>query len=205
MKSKGVSPLRILFVIAICCSTVAIARADQSLNIDLSVSCSQLLDGCLLNDGFEYLVSFGGPESGSANFDPVAPGWSFSFQSAPATSWQYEEYVMGYYSYNAQFGYGGSFTMTAPGSLTFTGVVTSGNAFEFEIGGGGREGVDAFFFGQWSNGLYASGEADLGESFEVGAPYVNLHTAITPEPASIALFGSGILGIAEVLRRKVKL
>ncbi len=135
-----------------------------------------------LDPGGEFYISpFGGPEFGRVDFSPFAPGWSFSFQSAPATSWLYQN-VGFFYFYEAYFGHGGSFSMTAPGSLTFTGVVTSGYGQWTCSGGGCEASVDAFFFGQWSNGQYASGEGGLVENLDF-SPYVNLHTAITPEPA----------------------
>ena len=211
MKSHGNYSLRILLIVAICCSTVAIAHADQfksatrkqDLDVHLDVSCLQLSD-CIYSVGADPPDYFGGPESGLVNFDPFAPGWSFSFQSAPATSWQYQENQFGYFTYEAMFGRGGSFEMTAPGGLTFTGVVTSGYAYLDVLPGGESSGVDAFFSGQWSNGQYASGEAGLGGNLDF-APGAHLDTTIAPESSSLALFGSGILGLAGVLRRKLKM
>ena len=167
--------------------------ASANLNVNLSFGCSQLQ--CSLSTG-----EAGGPESASANFDPNAPGWSFSFQSALPVSWSESPF-----SYHAAFGPGGNFSMTAPGGLTFTGTLTSGGA---DSGSGHTASVtmvDAFFVGQWSNGLPASGEAGISEldAFGHSSFKAKLTTAITPEPSSLALFCSGIVLLGRVIGRKV--
>jgi hypothetical protein len=48
-------------------------------------------------------------------------------------------------------GAGGSFLMTGPGGLTFTGEITGGDAFQSQ--GGTAFGVNLSFAGQWSTGV----------------------------------------------------
>ena len=93
---------------------------------------------------------YGSPASGSANFTPVGTPATFNFVTGEATSWSLHGSI-----YMATFGYGGFFDMTYSGGLTFTGVVTAGSV----DGNGGGSSVYVEFFGQWSNGQYATGDS----------------------------------------------
>ena len=94
------------------------------------------------------------------------------------------------------FWYGGVFLMTGPNGLTFTGVVTSGSA-EFVPDSWT---VQVNYTGEWSNGVYASGDAEV--QVEDGGAFTDatLQSQATPEPSSLFLLGSGIAGV--VLRKR---
>jgi len=135
----------------------------------------------------------GSPEHGSADFSPVAPGWSAAFDSAPAIAWGviFGEYI-------AEFGVGGSFTIDAPGGMHLSGMLTSGVAFSFP--GGAAEEV-AWFQGYWNNGLYADGLM-VGDSLGADGSFATLVvTTYTPEPGSFLLFGSALAGLAAMYRK----
>jgi hypothetical protein len=94
--------------------------------------------------------------------------------------------------YTAVFGAGGTFAMTGPDHLTFTGQITSGSEYvDFDDGYEFRINLD--FTGTWSNNIEASGEVTIGGILD-SVTYGTLYTYTVPEPASLALLGSGIVG-----------
>jgi hypothetical protein len=132
--------------------------------------------------------SFGPGDMGSsaygyADFTSIAP-WTINFATGDALSWQ-----QGDTFYYATFGRGGFFDMTGPAGLTFTGVVDSGQSgYEyFSVF------VDVTFSGQWSNGVYGYGDAEL--YFNNAAYESDLNAYVAPEPSSLGLMGAGVLGI----------
>ncbi len=153
------------------------------------MDCSTSQGACSFDPG-----SQGSPELGMADFNSVAPGWSASFDSAPAISWGVilDEYI-------AEFGTGGSFTIDAPGGMVFTGMLTSGVAFGFP--GGGAEAV-AEFQGHWNNGMFADGVM-IGDAIGNQGLDATLivTTFTTPEPGSFLLLGSALAGLAGMSRR----
>jgi PEP-CTERM motif len=137
----------------------------------------------------------GSPAFGSANFSLIDEPWRFTTMTGYAASWRYVGD-----SYFAVFGYGGTFSMDGPLGLTFNGVVTSGfadyipNSWEVRVN----------YFGQWSDGLYGDGIADLqigGGGVESSA---DLQSQIVPEPGTIVLFASALLGVAFRRRQGVR-
>jgi hypothetical protein len=130
----------------------------------------------------------GSPAGGSANFNSIDQPWSFSFQTASPAHWQCDSHCEDYY---ATFTAGGTFLMNGPDGLTFSGLITSGQAWQnVDL----TWGADLSFSGQWSNGLSAHGDlADLVTAWN--GPYASLDVYTVPEPASLALLGGGILAV----------
>jgi hypothetical protein len=120
---------------------------DLTVNIDFQ-TCNNTL--CMFDEGFD-----GNPASGYASFAQLGLPWSYAFVTA-APYWWCEPGQCGDYWYNAEFGQGGTFTMTGPHDLTFSGIVTSGWTTHY---GPGNDVITIDFSGQWSNGLLAFGEA----------------------------------------------
>lgn len=161
------------------CSSLAPASVvPSSLTVTLTMDCSTMSALCNFNPG-----SQGSPEQGMANFSPVAPGWSASFDSAPAISWGV---ILD--TYQAGFGTGGSFTLTAPGGMQLSGMLTSGVAFLFPRG---TAETAAWFQGNWNNGLSANGVM-VWDDFDAGAPVTLNVTTYAPEPASFFLLASAL-------------
>jgi hypothetical protein len=138
----------------LCCvfllACVSLASADNIRQI-LTVN---LNEGQCANDNFCASDPGGGgsPATASADFQPSMEPWIFNGTTRNALSWYGEGG-----DYHAIFGYGGTFDISGPEGLIFTGVVTSGVA---AMDGPGVWVVDVNYFGQWSNGLYGYGTAD---------------------------------------------
>lgn len=142
--------------------------------------------------------STGSPASGAANFNdlpPNYPPWSYTFQTGTATSWSD---IGGHY---AAYFNSGSFDMTGPYGLAFTGTISLASAFQ---GPAGNQEVDVNFSGYWTDGsdqIYASGVAYIQEQGANGDAYLNT-AAQAPEPSSLVMFGSGLVGLGGLLRRR---
>jgi hypothetical protein len=180
-------PRNVLFCcLAIAClATVAVADNSTDLNISLTMDC-QSGRYCYADPGSE-----GSPATAYADFSGIGAPWTFNTTTGEAIQW-----VANDGNYSATFGYGGSFEMTGPNNLTFNGVVTSGSA-EFVPNSWT---VQVNYTGQWSNGVYASGEAEV--QIEDGGVYTaaTLQSQATPEPSSLLLLGSGVAGV--ILRKR---
>ena len=176
------------FVAALlCCTPVASASVIPSLTTTIVMDCSMFSTVCSFDPG-----SQGSAEQGFADFSPVAPGWSASFDSGPAIAWGV---ILG--AYQAEFGMGGSFAIAAPGGMQLSGTLTSGLAFSFP---GGYEETVAWFQGYWNSGQYADGVM-AWDNFDAGNPVTLDVTTSTPEPSSFLLFGSAFAGLVGMLRR----
>jgi hypothetical protein len=130
----------------------------------------------------------GEPSYAHADFSLINEPWSFDLMTAPALDW------LGNHS---DYGYGGYFNMNGPDGLTFTGVVTSGTSDFSE----GSWDVVVSYFGQWSNGVYAEGTADVFINESGRLSQADLISGPAPEPSSFVLLGSGLLGIMAFGRR----
>ncbi len=97
----------------------------------------------------------------------------------------------------------GTFNMTGPHNLTFSGTISSAAAWDYAVGNGQE--VDVFFSGYWSDGIYATGQADVSFRYAGNGNLseAELNTAAqAPEPSSLMMFGSGLVGLAGLLRRR---
>jgi hypothetical protein len=156
---------------------------NQILTVNLAMDCSeQLGQYCDADPG-----AFGGPARSEADFTPIGQPWEFGATTGSALSWAYNGD-----NYFATFGYGGSFDMNGPNGLTFTGVVTSGSTTFIAPGSWN---VDVTYFGQWSNGLYADGSAEVQIQEGGVIRSAGLSSQIAPEPGTFLLMGSGLLGL----------
>jgi len=138
------------------------------------------------------------PATGSADFQPAGMPWTFSFTTGNPLTWDWSD---GNENYYATYGVGGSFSMTGPDG-TFAGVVTSGFSLEYS-----NTEVEAYvtYTGAWSDGKHASGSAEvLYEDDLSSIETATLVMTTTPEPGSLVLFGSGVVGIAGLIRRKTR-
>ena len=193
MKARaGLYPLAVvLFLVALGSQAVGQSQPpSDSLNLNgyCEFSCANVSSGWPL----------GGPASGNAEFEQEQV--TFNFLTLNATSYQEgDDY------YNAQFGYGGTFELTAPMG-TFEGVVTSGTSFIY--GGSTAEGADIDFVGHWNDGVYATGEAYVHFCGDCLDPGFTFHVEMTPgsttpEPGTFTLLGTAALGVLGWMRRRL--
>jgi hypothetical protein len=142
-----------------------------------------------------YVNGPGSPAAGYANFPEIAlhgSQWTLTFQTADPISWHVDWQN---YHYDATFGTGGTFDMTGPGNLTFTGQILDGSVdynFDSEVG-------HFDYSGQWNNNVYGYGDITIAGGG--GVLFASLDAYAVPEPASLALFGSGVAGLLGAYRR----
>lgn len=167
----------------------AVTAWANDLDVSLTTDCSS--NGiCFLSLG----QGPGAPASGNATFSGTP--WSYQFVTAEPSSWN-----LTFQEYTAVFGPGGTFFMTGPDNLLFTGQITSGSAYQY-FDYTYAFGIDLNFTGMWSNDVQASGEVTLSGIINT-VTYGTLDTYTVPEPTSLALLGSGVVGMSGVFRRRI--
>jgi PEP-CTERM motif len=162
-------------------------------------------------------------------FAQTSDGWGFPGPPASAASgnsggWTFTATLPAAYQYSSQvqdcpnclfvatwsYDYhpGGAFTLS-DSTYTFTGIFTSGYGYGFAQESGPEQQdltLDMYFTGEWNTGLKEAGFMQLVESGRDSLPTGTATMAFgpAPEPGSILLFGSGIVGLAGMLRRKLR-
>lgn len=168
-----------------------IAAADivQDLTVHLNAQC--LLENIPCN---AYAGFAGSPATGSADFRSRPSPWSYQFTTGPATSWTQPP------NYQAEFDCTatpcGSFTMTGPYGLTFTGAITQGESSFYA-----DDFVMVDFVGWWSNGIYGYGHVDISHGIHNSTDFQTFAQA--PEPSSLAMLGTGVVAVAGAVRRRL--
>lgn len=185
----------VLFAAAVVCLFSLSTLAQENFIYNLNDTCS--LPNPICGTPYDGLV--GQPASGNADFTQFGIPLTYSLETAAPLSWTLNE--NGYF---ANFGYGGSFILSGPDG-NFNGVVTSGQSEEGQ-GGVAAESVNVTFSGYWTSGIYdgeySAGSASIFGNYDYpGDPVtITLQMSTVPEPSSLALFGSGLFGLAAVRR-----
>jgi len=217
-----IATLSLLTLLCLALSTFAFAGTvydDGAINGTLN---SFIIDGPFV--GFQQTISDDFVATGSSSNGPVTIDFGewVTFGSTPATiTWALGS--TGYFSSNIGSGsHIASSTLVTPSNqfgfavydtkITGTALAMSAGTQYFLTLGGATDSSGSTFDGWDLNGGPAScefavagadqgpcGGPPIGEAFTIqgGSP------GTTPEPSSIMLFGSGILGLAGVLRRKM--
>jgi hypothetical protein len=171
-----------VFVVFISAAT---AKADDILSVHLSGPCNNPVNYAHCDIDVELMAT--GAVTVTDN------PWSAAFKTDNAIQW-----IQNGYNISAVYGPGGTFQMTGPDNLTFAGEITSGTAQRNFFYGSQSE--DMFFDGFWSNQEYASGEITIATVGDFGDSFT-LDVTTVPEPASLALLGSGIAAVWGAYRR----
>jgi len=89
---------------------------------------------------------------------------------------------------------------------TFTGSIVGGSVYEWMSFGNGWISWQNYYWydfaGTWTNGFSTIGSAYTSTSSGGNSGYYHL-TTVTPEPGTLLMLGSGVLGLAGVVRGRV--
>jgi PEP-CTERM motif len=221
MRKAITSSLYIALLIATFCSALTTAHAGTVVNYNDSLEC---LNSCPSN-------GFGPPAQPIVNFDVTGyfigsslgpPDGVISVVatldlSATVSNFFEQSYCSPYctYFWGGDFSQGSVtidallFNGSSTRDIQFTGLINSGsfNTSYTENNCGdcpfGLEYIDFAFSGQWSNGWQSTGGVNVENAYGGNGGGTLVLNTQTPEPASLMLFGSGVLGLAGMLRRRL--
>lgn len=229
MNKKLTSSLQIPFLLVICFSALNTARASAATTYFDTLDCP----GAFPCGGFDFepppqpitSLDVDGHYFEGGDFGPLHAFPLASFYASTSVSnftEQIQCFDVGFQVCNYTWGgdiTGGKIAMdmglNLDGSFSnvhFIGTITGGRFGEayteicYPIGICWLQWTDLFFSGQWSNGWKSTGEIEVQQNLTQNSGSggnMFLYTQ-TPEPASLCLFGSAMLGIVGVLRRKLR-
>lgn len=209
MRSRMALLFRLLLIIAVCCATVAIAHADNTIPwLTGNFSIPDYIHGDFSIGQINGYINFGYVPvdlSGDEWCSPGPPYWSCTY----STKGNWTTTLMMGLENNGQ--YYTLFAGSTSGSYSGSGEVACLDFPACTVYEGGYQEYDEFSFsGGWNNGWISVGELsgnwsdfctpECGDN--AGWSGGGSMVTTTPEPSGIALFGSGILGFAGILRRK---
>ena len=224
MKNYLASSLQIALPLAICFSALKTAQASAITTYSDRLDCG---GGSVICGGFDFepppqpitSLDVDGHYFEGGTFGPLHAFPLASFYASTSVSnftEQIQCFDVGLQVCNYTWGgdiTGGKITMdmslNLDGSFSnvhFMGTITGGRFDEGYIdscfpGVCWAQWTDLSFSGQWSNGWKSTGEVEVQSNNSGSGGKMFLYTQ-TPEPASLCLFGSGMLGVVGVLRRK---
>jgi PEP-CTERM motif len=175
------------------------ARAD-----DYSQSPTTFVDYSQVPTEYRHAILFGHGQFGELQgkgTDWYTEQWNFSLSTDEPVAWSG---ICGPYGclWHQWFGEGGTFTLSGPGGLTFTGDILSGWS-EVRVSNENPYQYGTFrlsIYGEWNDGTYSYA---LLKGYLDNDSYSQATLTFVPEPGSLVLLGSGALALAGLLRRKL--
>ena len=199
MRLRKIS-FRVLLVMVVCCSIVGMANADHWVSSYNWLASERFGSG----QGTQYGITFGPPYLVDGTLTYTGNVTNFESTTVCYTPLPYCTYYMTTFSGSLN---SGSISF-GDVSYAFQGAITSG----YFNGSTGFEQLGRYYFvensyfdfsGRWNNGWTSTGFYEyIGLCCDAGQGYTQM-TTTSPEPSTLLMLGSGILGLVGVRRRKL--